>query len=162
VHAGTAGLAGLGALAAGARSLYGAAVGKSGTLALKGGTPVRSRPFSSTWPILDESEEKALLQALRAENIPMRGGPRRYSGGCHKEKMLQKHLNSAAFRASFSPARLQEYRDSLRFPVMDGERLSPKEMLSMDSKIPFLGTRQEMDEIVEAVQKVARNIASLA
>jgi len=100
-------------------------------------------------------------EALRAENIPMRGGPRRYSGGCHKEKMLQEHLNSAAFQAAFSPARLEKYRQSLRFPVMDGEKPSRKETLSMDSKIPFLGSRKDMDEIIEAVQKVARNVDKL-
>ena len=100
-------------------------------------------------------------EALRAENVPMRGGPRRYSNGCHKEKMLQEHLNSSAFQASFSSARLEKYRQSLRFPVMDGEKPAQKDMLSMDSKIPFLGSRKEMDEIIEAVQKVARNIDKL-
>jgi dTDP-4-amino-4,6-dideoxygalactose transaminase len=100
-------------------------------------------------------------EALRAENIPMHGGSRRYYSGCHKEKMLQEHLNSSAFQASFAKARLDQYRQSLRFPVMDGEKPAPKEMLSMDSKIPFLGSRKEMDEIIEAVQKVARNLDKL-
>jgi perosamine synthetase len=100
-------------------------------------------------------------EALRAENIPMHGGSRRYYSGCHKEKMLQEHLNSSAFQASFSKARLDQYRQSLCFPVMDGEKPTQKEMLSMDSKIPFLGSRKEMDEIIEAVQKVARNIDKL-
>jgi dTDP-4-amino-4,6-dideoxygalactose transaminase len=101
-------------------------------------------------------------EALQKENIPMHGGSRRYYSGCHKEKMLQEHLNSSAFRASFSKARLDQYRQSLRFPVMDGERPARKDMLSMDSKIPFLGSRKEMDEIIEAVQKVARNVDKLA
>jgi dTDP-4-amino-4,6-dideoxygalactose transaminase len=35
------------------------------TLALLGGSPVRSRPFPN-WPISDESDEKALLQVLRS------------------------------------------------------------------------------------------------
>jgi hypothetical protein len=100
-------------------------------------------------------------EALRAENTPMRGGARRYSGGCHKEKMLQEHLNSCAFQASFSKARLDQYRQSLRFPAMDGAKPAQKEMLSMDSKIPFLGSRKEMDEIIEAVHKVARNLDQL-
>jgi perosamine synthetase len=100
-------------------------------------------------------------EALRAENIPMRGGAKRYGGGCHKEKMLQEHLNSSAFKAAFSQARLDKYRQSLRFPVMDGEKPNPKETLSMDSKIPFLGSKREMDEIIEAVHKVARNINKL-
>jgi perosamine synthetase len=100
-------------------------------------------------------------EALRAENIPMRGGSRRYTGGCHKEKMLQEHLNSSGFQAAFSKARLDKYRESLRFPAADNNAPT-KEMLSMDSKIPFLASRKEMDEIIEAVHKVARNLDKLA
>jgi perosamine synthetase len=101
-------------------------------------------------------------EALRAENVPMRGGPRRYNDGCHKEKMLQEHLNSSGFQAAFSKVRLDKYRESLHLPVMDNGVPEQKEMLSMDSKIPFLASRKEMDEIIEAVQKVARNIDKLA
>jgi hypothetical protein len=101
-------------------------------------------------------------EALRAENIPMHGGPRRYDGGCHKEKMLQENLNSSGFQAAFPKARLDQYRQSLHFAAMDNEKPTQKEMLSMDSKIPFLGSREEMDEIIEAVQKVARNIDKVA
>lgn len=100
-------------------------------------------------------------EVLRAENIPMRGGPRRYTGGCHREKMLEAHLNSRAFQAAFSKARLAKYRQSLRFPVMDGSAGTGKERLTMDSKIPFLGSRKEMDQIIEAVHKVARNLDKL-
>ena len=76
--------------------------------------------------------------------------------------MLQEHLNSSGFQVAFGKARLDKYRESLHLPVMDGEKPPQKEMLSMDSKIPFLGSRKEMDEIIEAVQKVARNIDKLA
>ena len=35
------------------------------TLAIKGGTPVRTKPFPE-WPVWDESDEKALLEVLRS------------------------------------------------------------------------------------------------
>ncbi len=101
-------------------------------------------------------------EALRAEGIPMNGGQRRYGGACHKEKMLEEHLNSRAFKASFSEARLQKYRESLDLPVMDHGPATRKEMLSMETKIPFLGDKKEMDQIVEAVHKVTANIETLA
>ncbi len=41
---------------------------KADKLAILGGTPVRTKPFSSTWPIFDQNEEKALLKALRSRN----------------------------------------------------------------------------------------------
>lgn len=100
-------------------------------------------------------------EALRAENVPMQGGPRRYSDGCHREKMLQEHLNSSGFQVAFSKARLDKYRESLHLPVIDGGVAGHGEMLSMESKIPFLGSHEEMDQIIEAVQKVAHNIDKL-
>jgi dTDP-4-amino-4,6-dideoxygalactose transaminase len=102
-------------------------------------------------------------EAVCAEGIPISGGPRRYGKGCHKEGMLQEHLNSHAFQAAFSKARLEKYRESLsHLPVMDNVTPSKKEMLSMDSKIVLLGPRKDVDDIVEAIAKVAKNSDKLA
>ena len=76
--------------------------------------------------------------------------------------MLQEHLNSSAFQAAFSRARLEKYRRSLRLPMMDQGPAERKEMLWMDSKIPLLGSKKDMNQIIEAVNKVARNIDKLA
>lgn len=100
-------------------------------------------------------------RAVRAEGIPLEGDERRYGGGCHQEKMLEAHLNSRAFQAAFSKARLEKYRQSLRLPVMDEGSSPRREMLWMDSKIPFLAKRKDMDDIIEAVHKVARNLDAL-
>ncbi len=97
-------------------------------------------------------------EAVRAEGIPISGRKRKYSGGCHKEEMLEEHLNSAAFRASFSKARLDKYKESLSLPAMDNLKPSEKEMLSIDSKIAFLEKKKDMDDIVEAFEKVTKNI----
>jgi len=64
----SAGLAGIGLLAASAKSLYAGAASKADMLAIRGGTPVRGKPFSQTWPILDEREENALVKALKSRN----------------------------------------------------------------------------------------------
>ena len=100
-------------------------------------------------------------KAVQAEGIPLRGGARRYGSACHKEKMLLEHLNSRPFQACFSKARIQKYLESLDLPAMEGRHPRRQEMLWMDSKIPFLGTRKDMDQIVEAVNKVARNLDKL-
>ena len=101
-------------------------------------------------------------KAVRAEGVPISGRERRYGRGCHKEGMLEEHLNSDAFRASFSKARLKKYRESLlRLPIMDNISPSGKEMLSMDSKIAFLEGKKDMDDIIEAFAKVAQNTDKL-
>jgi dTDP-4-amino-4,6-dideoxygalactose transaminase len=38
---------------------------KADTLAIEGGTPVRSRPWPR-WPIFDETEEQAILEVVRS------------------------------------------------------------------------------------------------
>ncbi len=109
-------------------------------------------------------------EALRAEGIPVRGGQRTYPGGCHKEGMLEEHLGSRAFQASFSKARLKMYRESLRLPIIDRDSKREKgrlgadsigpggsQRLSMEGKIAFLGSRSDMDDIVKAFVKVAAN-----
>lgn len=100
-------------------------------------------------------------EALRAEGVPIAGRKRAYGRGCHDEGMIEHHLNSRAFRASFSKARLEKYRKSLHFPAMESAA-GKGEMLSMDSKIPFLASRKDMDDIVEAFEKVAKNVHKLA
>ena len=101
-------------------------------------------------------------EALRAEGIPVRGGQRTYSSGCHKEGMLEEHLNSPAFQTSFSKARLKMYRESLRLPMIDNTGPSGKERLTLESKIAFLGPRNDIDDIVNAFAKVAKNAGKLA
>ena len=44
---------------------------------------------------------------------------------------------------------------------MDNVEPSGKEMLSMDSKIAFLERKKDMDDIIEAFAKVAKNIDKL-
>jgi len=101
-------------------------------------------------------------EALRAEGVPISGRGRRYGRGCHKEGMLEEHLNSEAFKASFSGARIKKYRESLQgLPVMDNLKPGGKEMLSIDSKIAFLEGERDMDDIIEAFAKVARNVDKL-
>jgi dTDP-4-amino-4,6-dideoxygalactose transaminase len=110
----------------------------------------------------DNVPASRFAEALRAEGIPVSGGKRRYENGCHKEEMLQEHINSRGFKTAFSEARLKKYVESLKLPVMDGLSASDKEMLSMDSKIIFLATTKDMDGIVEAFNKVAKNAGALA
>ena len=100
-------------------------------------------------------------EALRAEGIPLSGRARRYLNGRHKEGMLEEHLESHAFRVSFSKARLKKYRESLHLPIIDNIRPSGKEMLSMEGKIAFLGSNKDIDDITEAFIKVAKNIDRL-
>lgn len=100
-------------------------------------------------------------EALRAEGVPLSGGPRKYSGGCHQEGMLEDHLNSRGFQRVFSKARLQHYRDAIELPVMEGRTTAKNEMLYGDTKIVLLGERHEINQIIDAFHKVVKHIDQL-
>ena len=100
-------------------------------------------------------------EALRAEGVPLSGGPRRYDNGCHRDGMLEVHLQSEGFQRVFSKARLKQYRESLDLPVMDGRITAKTDMLYGDTKIVLLGKRHDIDQIIDAFHKVVRNIDQL-
>jgi len=56
---------GAAAVVSGGTGVYAQATGKAGKLALQGGTPVRSKPFSD-WPIWDRADEESILSILRS------------------------------------------------------------------------------------------------
>lgn len=56
---------GAAAVVSGGTGVYAQAAGKAGKLALLGGTPVRSKPFSD-WPIWDRADEESILSILRS------------------------------------------------------------------------------------------------
>jgi len=109
----------------------------------------------------DNVPASRFAEALRAEGIPASGRARRYSNGCHKEGMLEEHINSRGFRKSFSQARLKKYRESLELPIIDNIKPGGKEKLSIEGKIAFLCPAKGMDDILEAFIKVARNVDKL-
>lgn len=100
-------------------------------------------------------------EALRAEGVPLSGGPREYSGACHQEGMLEEHLQSRGFQTVFSRARLKHYRDSMDLPVMEGRIKSNKDMIYGDTKIVLLGKRREINQIIDAFHKVANSMDQL-
>lgn len=84
-----------------------------------------------------------------------------YSNGCHREGMLKEHINSQAFRKSFSKVRLKKYRESLQLPIIDNIRPGGNEKLSIEGKIAFLGPKKDINDILEAFIKVTKNIDKL-
>jgi len=108
-------------------------------------------------------------EAVRAEGIPIilgrspdvsgktRGA---MGGGCNKEGMIEEHLKSRAFQVSFSKERLEKYRESLNLAVLDNYK--GREILAIQGKNAFLGPKEDISDIIEAMTKVAKNIDKLA
>lgn len=91
--------------------------------------------------------KQKFLRALRAEKIPF---TTMYFDQLNKQAFLENALNSPTFRKIFPPARLARYWEENRCPVND--RLSA-EGVWLPQNV-FLGDKQDMDDIANAVAKI--------
>lgn len=94
-----------------------------------------------------------LMQALRAEGIPVGG----LTPPLNREPYLEETLNSRGYRKIFSKERLDRYRDQNHCPQND-ELCATHVILS---HYTLMGTRSDVDDIVEAFAKVQKNAAML-
>ncbi len=92
------------------------------------------------------------LEAMRKEGLPLGSG---YSRPLNKEPFIEKMLNSRAYKNIYSKERLDQYRERNHCPQND--KLS-KEGLFMSQRY-LLGTKDDAEQIAEAIRKI-RNHAS--
>jgi len=98
------------------------------------------------------------LRAVRAEGIQIGaslGTIERHSQ--NREGSIEGVLNSKTFKAIYSTKRIKDYRDRLSCP--EAEQLV-KETIGFSQNV-LLGTKEDMDDIVDAVQKVYENRKAL-
>jgi dTDP-4-amino-4,6-dideoxygalactose transaminase len=93
------------------------------------------------------------INALNAEGIPCGSG----YGKQNKDGLIEEQLNSRGFKRLFSESRLKQWRD---------ENVLPGNDLLCDQAVTFyqsilLGTKADMDDIVNAITKVYENRDSL-
>ena len=97
---------------------------------------------------------RRFLQAMRAEGIRCSGGYR----PLNKEPFLKATLESRAFRSIYSARQLAELEERNHCP--ENDKLC-QEALSF-SQTSLLGTRSDLDQIVEAIRKIHRQAEELA
>jgi len=96
-------------------------------------------------------ERSKFLRALRAEGVSLSG----YIGqGLHKEPWTEHILSSRVYKKMFSKKRLQRYREENRCPNCDKVC---QEMAMIWASGPLLGTKEDMDDVANAILKVCEN-----
>jgi len=91
------------------------------------------------------------LKALAAEGIKL---STYIPQGLHKEPWTKNILTQKVYQKMFEPARLQKFSNELSCPNVD-KILDSVVMIWASG--PLLGTRQDMDDIVNAIMKVYEN-----
>jgi len=97
------------------------------------------------------ADRSKFLKALSAEGVSLSPYIRQ---GLHKEPWIEHILNSKVYQKMFSKKRLQRYRRENRCPNCDKVC---REMAMIWASGPLLGTKEDMDDIANAILKVYEN-----
>jgi dTDP-4-amino-4,6-dideoxygalactose transaminase len=99
----------------------------------------------------NNADRSKFLKALRAEGVSLDG----YIGqGLHREPWTEHILNSKVYQKMFAPERLQRYRQENNCPRCDQVC---QEMVMIWATGPLLGSKEDMDDIANAIVKVCEN-----
>lgn len=100
----------------------------------------------------NNADRSKFLKAIQAEGVPLSGY---IAVGFHKDKGWQDYiLNLKVYQKMYSPARLQKYRDEFTYPNCDKVC---NEVVILEGPGHLLGTKEDMDDIINAVMKVYEN-----
>jgi len=94
------------------------------------------------------------LKALRAEGIPASGG----YAPLNREPFLEQVIQSKGYRAIYGEARLKQWREQNHCPAND--RLCSEAIWLTQNML--LGPRSDMEQIVEAIQRIKAHAPALA
>jgi dTDP-4-amino-4,6-dideoxygalactose transaminase len=96
------------------------------------------------------------LKALAAEGVSLSPYIPR---GLHREPWIDHVLKSKVYQKMYSPRRLQQFKEEMQCPNCD--RVC-QEMAMLWASGPLLGSREDMDDIADAILKVYENRDKLA
>jgi len=99
----------------------------------------------------NDVDRSTFLKAISAEGIGLSPYIRQ---GLHREPWIEHILSSKVYKKMYSKERLQSYRDRVPCPNCD---LVCQEMAMIWASGPLLGTKEDMDDIADAIIKVYEN-----
>jgi perosamine synthetase len=99
----------------------------------------------------NDVDRSTFLKALSAEGVSLSPYIRQ---GLHREPWIEHILSSKVYQKMYSKERLQSYRD--RIPCSNCDRVC-QEMAMIWASGPLLGTKEDMDDIADAIIKVYEN-----
>ena len=100
----------------------------------------------------NNASRSVFLKALTAEGISV--SPY-IAKGLHSEPWVDHILGLKVYQKMYEPARLKQYKEELPCPVCD--KICSEEMLMFWSAGPLLGTKEDMDDVANAIMKIYEN-----
>lgn len=106
-------------------------------------------PFRFVSEEFGNVKREKFIEALRAEGIPCSAG----YGQQNKDGLIEEALNSKGYKRLFSEKRLNQWREK---NVLPGNDQLAREAVTFYQSI-LLGSRKDMDDIVNAITKIYEN-----
>ena len=106
-------------------------------------------PFRFVEKEFGNIDRSTFLKAMRAEGIPVRSG----YGKQNHDGLMKEALDSRGFRRLFDTARLEQWHEQ---NVLPGNDQLTEEAVTLYQNV-LLGSKEDMDDIVNAVTKVYEN-----
>ncbi len=97
-------------------------------------------------------DRSVFLKAIAAEGINL--SPY-IPNGLHRESWVDHILGLKVYQKMYSASRLKQYKEELVCPVCD--KICSEEMVMLWASGPLLGTKDDMDDIINAIMKVYEN-----
>ena len=110
-------------------------------------------PFRYIKEKFNNAPKSKFLEALNAEGIPCAAG----YGKQNKDLLFEEAFSSKGYKRLFSEARLKQWREENQLPGND--QLVDEAVVFYQSIL--LGSRKDMDDIVNAITKIYENRSSL-
>jgi dTDP-4-amino-4,6-dideoxygalactose transaminase len=99
----------------------------------------------------DGVDRGTFLKAMSAEGVSLSPYIKR---GLHLEPWIDHILSRKVYQKMYSPQRLEQYRDESKCPNCDKVC---QEMVMLWASGPLLGTKEDMDDVINALVKVYEN-----
>lgn len=107
-------------------------------------------PFRYKKEYFDDLPRSKFLSALSAEGITCAGG----YGPQYNDDLIEEALNSRGYKRLFSEQRLNTYREELK-NLPDNDQLTEEAVWLFQNML--LGEKSDMDDIINAVEKIYEN-----
>jgi hypothetical protein len=99
----------------------------------------------------NNADRSKFLKAVAAEGVSLSPYIKQ---GLHKEPWVEHILDAEVYKKMYSARRLRKYREQVRCPNCDKVC---KELAMVWASGPLLGTKEDMDDIADAIEKVYEN-----
>lgn len=108
-------------------------------------------PMTYNKEYFNDLDRDTFLKVIAAEGIGLSGY---IKNGLHKEPWIDTIINQKMYQKMYSPARLRQFKEEMDLPMCDQVC---EDMLMLWASGPLLGTKEDMDDVINAIMKIYDN-----